>query len=419
MISSLFHSPHPLIVGSAPYVGVLDLKGTHQRPPLRLFFPADTTIATNNNSVSRRKLKPASYFVNNRVAYILQGFAHIAFARHTTKLHRFILRPLLWLFSFIFPARWLKIPDTVLVTKENISAVKYHATNENTSSNKSQSLVMFSHGLTGTGEENSIFCTALAKRGYVVASLHHRDGSSSRVPMSDGSCQYYKHFPTGEEYSPKHRLQQVHVRANELLYCTKWMMGEKETLSDNDNNEEHAQLILDQIRPSLSKDNINAVGFSYGAATVSLAATLEPKRYQSAVLLDPWLHIDFSSKGIEFDFPPEAFGHEWPSQAKADNGNGNGNDDKEKIGLNIPSIIINSSQFAGYKKLYSATNKLAQRTKAKLHVLPETTHQNFCDTVFWLPRRWGKKLFGLGNANGYDSYCDIVTLTYKFLEDHS
>ena len=126
----------------------------------------------------------------------------------TTKLHRFILRPLLWLFSFIFPARWLKIPDTVLVTKENISAVKYHATNENTSSNKSQSLVMFSHGLTGTGEENSIFCTALAKRGYVVASLHHRDGSSSRVPMSDGSCQYYKHFPTGEEYSPKHRLQQ-------------------------------------------------------------------------------------------------------------------------------------------------------------------------------------------------------------------
>ena len=98
---------------------------------------------------------------------------------------------------------------------------------------------------------------------------------------------------------------------------------------------------------------------------------------------------------------------------------GNGNDDKEKIGLNIPSIIINSSQFAGYKKLYSATNKLAQRTKAKLHVLPETTHQNFCDTVFWLPRRWGKKLFGLGNANGYDSYCDIVTLTYKFLEDHS
>ena len=51
---------------------------------------------------------------------------------------------------------------------------------------KKQTLVLFSHGLTGTGEENSIFCAALAKRGYVVAWIHHRNRSSNQAPLHDG-----------------------------------------------------------------------------------------------------------------------------------------------------------------------------------------------------------------------------------------
>ena len=290
--SSLFHSPHQLIVGNSPLVGVLDLPGNIKRPPIRLFFPATTTTATT------RRLSPAKYFVNNRVAYVLQGFAHIVLARHTTKVFRFILRPLLWLVSLIFPARFLIIPDTVHVRKDNVELVKYVSpsellmdndndsnknTNTKTKKNKStQSLVMFSHGLTGTGEENSIFCTYLAKRGHVVASIHHRDGSSSRVPLADGTCLYYKHLPTGDEYNPHDRLEQVHFRAHELLYATSWMMGEVEE-EEEEEKKGNKNGILDEIRSHLSKDNIIASGFSY---------------------LDPWLHTITLQKGMNLNSHP-------------------------------------------------------------------------------------------------------------------
>ena len=462
--SSLFHSPHQLIVGHSPLVGVLDLPGTIKRPPIRLFFPASTTTTTT------RRLTPAKYFVNNRVAYVLQGFAHIVLARHTTKVFRFILRPLLWLVSLIFPARFLIIPDTVHVRKENVvDLVKYVPPSElsmdNDGSNsstkkkkdKTQSLVMFSHGLTGTGEENSIFCTSLAKRGHVVASIHHRDGSSSRVPLADGTCLYYKHLPTGDEYNPHDRLEQVHYRAQELLYATSWMMGEVEEeegeVENNGNkNDDTAttQVILNQIRSNLSQDNIIASGFSYGSATVALASTLQSQRYKCAVLLDPWLHIDYSSKGYEFDFPPEVFGKPWPESSTNDDKNANTKNDGTTIiddadddsslkqsnggrGLNTPAIFINSSQFAGYTKLYGATCRLAdiinsnsnnksssdnddEHPRAEMHIIDDTTHQNFCDTIFWLPRRIAKKIFGLGDADAYDAYESILNLTNKFLD---
>ena len=91
VVAPLFHSPHRLLVGDAPLVGVLDLPSSasnHERPPIRLFFPAATTDAPKP-----RRVKQARYFVNNRVSYVLQGFAHIALARHTTKLYLFLIRP--------------------------------------------------------------------------------------------------------------------------------------------------------------------------------------------------------------------------------------------------------------------------------------------------------------------------------------
>jgi len=80
-----------------------------------------------------------------------------------------VLRPLLWMLSLFFPARFLKIPGTVHVKrKDDADVVKYLPpsllTKENgavrnlqSSKKQNQSLVVFSHGLTGTGEENSIF----------------------------------------------------------------------------------------------------------------------------------------------------------------------------------------------------------------------------------------------------------------------
>ncbi|KAK1742231.1 platelet-activating factor acetylhydrolase-like protein [Skeletonema marinoi] len=419
-VTPLFHSPHRLLVGDAPLVGVLDLPSSasnHERPPIRLFFPATTV------SPKPRRVKQARYFVNNRVSYVLQGFAHIALARHTTKLYRFIVRPLMWMVSLFFPVRFLKIPDTALVTtKKDDSPVRYAPLNNNSNKTKSQSLIMFSHGLTGTGEENALFCTALAKRGYVVACIHHRDGSSSRVPMPDGTCKFYEHLPNGDDYSPNHRLEQVSFRAKEFLYATKWLLGEEQGGDDYDHP------ILQQIRPKLDTKKVVASGFSYGSTTCALAATAQPNRFQCAVFLDGWFHVDYSSKGYLYNFPPEAFGEDWPNGAN--NGNERSHVIENKEGLTIPSIFINSAQFEGYEKLYAATTTLANNInshnkhdstipESKLHVIPNTKHQNFCDVGFWLPkvllRRLGK-LLALGDADVLEASENILDLTLKFLK---
>ena len=171
-------------------------------------------------------------------------------------------------------------------------------------------------------------------------------------------------------------------------------------------------------------EKIIAAGFSYGAATASLAATLQPTKYQCAVLLDPWLHIDYSSRGYEFDFPPEAFGSAWPSFSDETTSNTN----PKKKGLDIPSVFINSSQFEGYKKLYGATCRLADQInnsqknndggnkRVEMVVIPRTFHQNFCDVIFWLPWRLSKKVFQLGEADAYDAYETIVERTIRFLQ---
>ncbi|KAL7531766.1 hypothetical protein ACHAXR_005426, partial [Thalassiosira sp. AJA248-18] len=280
-----------------------------------------------------------------------------------------------------------------------------------------QPLVVFSHGLTGTGEENSIFCTSLAKRGYVVASIHHRDGSSSRVPLPDGTCRYYEHMPSGENYNPRHRLEQVQARAKEFLYSCSWMMGEEDIMMDEEDDlYSYHHPIVDQIRPYLNKQRVIAAGFSYGAATASLACTLEPTKFQCAILLDGWFHIDYSSRGVEFDFPPEAFGDD-------DDDDDDDDTDCKKDGLAIPSLFINSAQFQGYKKLYGATERLANQINtacrgaaAEMHVLPGTTHSNFCDVIFWLPHQLAKKVFQLGDEDAYDAYESILNWTIQFLE---
>ncbi|KAL3811977.1 hypothetical protein ACHAXA_009595 [Cyclostephanos tholiformis] len=443
VLGGLFHDPRRLVVGDAPFVGVLDVPGTVQRPPVRLYYPAELSSFSSSSYSSsrwwRRKVpRRAGYFVNDRLAYFLQGFAHVSIARHNSRTHVWILRPLLWLLSYLLPVR---------------GQARDSGTGRGVITSRRR-LVLFSHWT--AGEENSIFCASLARRGYVVVSVHHRDGSSCRAPSHDGSdCIYYEHFPTGEGFDPRRRLRQVHVRVREFLTCRSWIVGEggggdSFAHSYTNDNAEHMRVVLDQIRPHLDDgDGTIAAGFSYGAATAALAATLMPEKFNCVVLLDPWLHIDYTSRGVEFDFPPEAFGSGWPSSSYASSSSSSfevissaNDDDADRggggVGLSIPSVFINSSQFCGYEKLYAATRRLADRInnprvvddrdddekkddhppRAEMHVIPNTTHSNFCDIVFWIPRRLIGKAFGLGDANPYDVYEEILDKTVHFLRRH-
>ncbi|KAL7468214.1 hypothetical protein ACHAXS_008440 [Conticribra weissflogii] len=445
LIQRAFHSPDRLIVGNAPLVGVLDLPATYHHPPLRLFFPA-TTVPSS--TPSWKKPKPATYFRDNRVAYVLEGMAHTMGVRNTTKMFKYIVRPILFVFSLFFPARFLRIPHSAQVPSDPIHYEKSRSVEylppssfESTGSvpRENQSLVLFSHGLTGTGEENSIFCASLAKRGFVVACLHHCDGSSSRVTLPDGTCRFYEHMPSGDDYDPKHRMEQVHTRARELLRTRSWLLnGGNDSDSAGDFHP-----IMEQIRPHLDPKKVIASGFSYGSTTCALAATLEPNTFQCAVMLDGWFHVDYTSQGVEYDFPPEAFGEDWPKKPEKEARSqkhdtsflkeNNGRDDQcnKKSRLNIPCVFINSEQFYGYKKLYRATSRLAdqlnnslcdyaEKPRSELHVIANTKHQNFCDVVFWLPklamRRVGRFL-ALGSANGLEAQEQIINFTVEFLKN--
>ena len=55
------------------------------------------------------------------------------------------------------------------------------------------------------------------------------------------------------------------------------------------------------------------------------------------------------------------------------------------------------------------------RNRAEMHVIPDTVHSNFCDVIFWLPRRMAKRGFWLGGADAYDAHEEILDRTERFL----
>ena len=132
------------------------------------------------------------------------------------------------------------------------------------------------------------------------------------------------------------------------------------------------RIVLDQIRPHLDDrcGGTIAAGSSNSTTMAALVAMLEPDEFRCAVLLDLWLHVDYSSRGMEFDFPPEAFEKAWHGGSSGadefadsnDAGRGDGNE-----GLRTPSAFISSSQFRGYERLYGATRRLADRINLHVH----------------------------------------------------
>lgn len=250
--------------------------------------------------------------------------------------------------------------------------------NNNLQSEKKWPVVIFSHGLTGTGQENAVLLSAWARRGFVVVSVHHTDGSSCRVRLPDGSDKFYEHGPSYSNYDPSFRKQQIQHRAKEMKDALSFLQSNK---------------CPQDIRDSVDPSKAVVAGFSYGAATAALATSTDDQPFCGAILLDGWFYIDVSeSAGIEFEFPEPAF----------------------QSGLKVPAVFINSQKFSGMSKLYQATTKLAKTScNGEMHVLPGTGHQNFCDVIFWLPRFFLKPL--IGTAHPVDAYREIVHLSSEFL----
>lgn len=369
--------PQDLIIGDAEAVGVRYYQATPDHPPLRVFYPAVLANATSTRSIGWFDIETGG------ILQFLKGFLHTGIARHDTLLFQYLLVPVLYMITPFLPMTWLRVNGVYKNAPLCIPASSSHSKNDGDKKNKKLPVIIFSHGLTGTGQENTALCAAWAKQGFIVAALHHTDGSSCRVRLQDGTTKWYQHGPSFTNYDASFRPRQVQHRASEMLQAHGFLSSSS----------------CPDFMHSVDMNRVVAAGFSFGAATAARAVTMkEDKLFCGALLLDGWFYVDVGkSAGIEFEFPKEAF-------------------EVDSRLAQLPRLFLNSEQFEGYPKLFGATQKLVGKEGGELHVISETSHQNFCDFVFWLPTFLMQRVGAIGAASPEIAYREIIALSSTFLK---
>ena len=388
--------PSTVIDPSGSPVGIRYFRATTEHPPLRILYPADPT-AVDEKPAWWRSHRKVGWFRDTGFYNFLEGYFAMAVRDKLPRKWMFswIAVPFLRILSVIMPAAWKKIPHLHF----NAPASK---------TNRKYPLVVFSHGLTGSGQENLLLCAAWAQRGFVVANVHHQDGSSCKVQLADGSWKYYQSAPSMDDsYDLNFRPNQVEIRANEMKQAYDFVTS---------TNSKDGTSSMDQDSPSSAcptqisnlidpKGPTIAAGFSFGAATAARVCTMSKSPFTAAILLDGWFHIQLTPD-IDFCFPQSAF------------------ESNSRLGT-LPALFLNSQQFQGYSRLFAATQQLAAAGRSKrssvpkVHVVPGTGHQSFCDVLFWfwpLPSKWWTKALSLGKAEPVLAYQEIVQRTCNFLE---
>ena len=220
-------------------------------------------------------------------------------------------------------------------------------------------VVLFSHGLTGIGEEHASLFATLAERGFIVVAPTHCDGSAALSTV--GSVDVFYAHPDMKAYDRNFRLEQIQRREDEIRAVRRFIFGKGRTT--------HGLLI--NICKTMDPERVVLGGFSYGAATMSLvAADSTDADYRGVVLLDGWFNIDLrwvkSAKSDEqIAFPPLA----------------------HTKGLGPPALFVGSETFANMDNMARRTRELQSlcRGGIEAHVVPGTTHHNFTDIVLWMP----------------------------------
>lgn len=383
-------SPAGIVAGDAETVGVryfAGKKGVH--PPLRIYYPAKHGATTT---------PPRRHWFDNHAgfAFFLVGYLHVVGIKHGTLWHR--------AFTPVFHAL-ASILTGISTLASDTSGFCLHTPaglllpDAPPATTKKLPLVVFSHGLSGTGQENLLLLAAWARAGFCVVAVHHTDGSSCRVVVDNNNNNneeelYYQHGPQFANYDPTFRPKQIERRVKEMKQAVDFLAEQIVVNNDDD-------ICCDTT-------SVIAAGYSYGAATAALTIHTYPQMVQGLILLDGWFYIDVAkSAGIEFEFPSQVFGP----------------DDDDTIIKPVPSVFINSQQFAQYPKLYSATRKLAHRLNKSsqadnMHVLEGTNHNNFNDLVFWFPLLLMQGLKIIGPGDPQKVYQDIVRISTDFLKSN-
>ena len=222
---------------------------TENGVPFRLFYP--TKEETRQASVS--------WFVHG-LAHFIEGYLHFLLPKwREYAITKWILYVIAMVVSFFMPMAKTFLPRSMM-------AAPPHSTQKN-----QFPLVLYSHGLTGTGEENALMLAYWASQGYVVAAIHHCDGSSHRA-RPRGREEILYHHPDYKNYDPNFRIEQIRRREEELFELREAVL--------------HSPSFPSDLAHIVDPHRVVVAGFSYGAATAALSVAKRPGQYQACILLD-------------------------------------------------------------------------------------------------------------------------------------
>lgn len=329
---------------------------------IRIFYPAGDKPPPG--------ARQATLF-RTTLAFFIEGYTHVFLGSF---LPHFVLRVIDFFMSkiaWLHPHAWSKLPRCYVDVPPVVKG-----------GGKKLPLIVWSHGLTGTGCEHGMFAVSLALRGNVVALVHHSDGSSSLADIkTHNSLSAVKLRYQQPTYSPTYdegfRQLQAEYRASEV--------GQARSLV----------LAMPSLKSLIDCSKVVIGGFSFGAATAGIVAAENADAFVGAILIDGWWHIELKKHGISQDLPQQVHDR----------------------GISIPALFIGSSQFQGY----AALNGAAERVQAKcplreVHVLPRTTHGNFMDAVWWLPVALTTRIGFSGKCPPHETYARFITLVANFVE---
>jgi platelet-activating factor acetylhydrolase len=178
-------------------------------------------------------------------------------------------------------------------------------------------VVLFSHGLAGTRNTYSQYCSALASEGYVVVAVEHADGSGPAIVRNGKPTPFLKFMETVWDCRtnvmpadvPHTTLTDAHVvmmelRAKQLDFrvrevydaysCFERLMRDDSAVVTVDGMDEPTSLLA-QLRARVDPWDLHLAGHSFGGGTLlRLMTTAVPDAYaplpaKHAVLLDPWV----------------------------------------------------------------------------------------------------------------------------------
>ncbi|KAL7422341.1 hypothetical protein Q5752_002987 [Cryptotrichosporon argae] len=238
-------------------------------------------------------------------------------------------------------------------------------------------LVVFSHGLAGTRNTYSQFCSSIAAEGYVVLAVEHHDGSAPSVLVSneDGSRTSMQYTPPAEvewakgtHTSEDFRALQLDFRVREVYEAhasfKRLLRADPDLVVDGLAGEKKATWAA-SFGDHVDTNQVYLAGHSFGGGTMlHLLQTSPPaKEYKPlpvkrAIALDPWLEplpLPAASTQASAAFPPV--------------------------------LVVNAQGFTEWTTHFQRLLKLVSSARGSLCTIIGMGHQDFSDfPLLWPPK---------------------------------